>query len=172
MRLLLDSQSFSKRPHFYLCFPCFSCRYDVDIELNQLPVDFVSTLPAISTGTPVESADFREGDYFRGCLGEVRVGGVILPFFTQAQLANSTVARKFVMLDTEEANNVQEECVVCFEEECSNGGSCSNPKEVIKRWKLFLAFIKTIPTRHACNANCDLGHWICEGASMHISYTI
>ena len=103
-------------------------RYNIgaNVDSNQL-VDFVSTLPALSN----PAAATAEDDFFRGCLGEVRVGGVILPFFTQAQLADSTVARKFVMnQDSEDGNGIQEECVVCFEQECVNGGTCSNPQEV------------------------------------------
>ena len=105
-----------------------SSRYNVgvasSVESNQL-VDFVSSLPALTTNPAT-----AEDDFFRGCLGQVRVGGVILPFFTQAQLANSTVARKFVMQEGGTAGTIQDECIVCFEQECQNGGTCSDPQEV------------------------------------------
>lgn len=103
-----------------------STRYDIGSQsgsVGQQLVDFVSTLPALAN----PEAGLAEDDFFRGCLGEVRVGGVILPFFTQDQLENSTVATKFVM--NEGSSGVQEECVVCFQQECVNGGTCSDPQE-------------------------------------------
>ena len=107
-----------------------SSRYNVgvasSVESNQL-VDFVSSLPAVTTNPAAATA---EDDFFRGCLGQVRVGGVILPFFTQAQLANSTVARKFIMQEGGTSGQIQDECIVCFEQECQNGGTCSDPQEV------------------------------------------
>ena len=35
-------------------------------------------------------------NFFRGCIEEVRVAGVLLPFYTEAELVNSTAAMKFV----------------------------------------------------------------------------
>ena len=110
-----------------------SSRYNVgvasSVESNQL-VDFVSSLPDLTSTTNPAAAATAEDDFFRGCLGQVRVGGVILPFFTQAQLANSTVARKFIMQEGGTSGQIQDECIVCFEQECQNGGTCSDPQEV------------------------------------------
>lgn len=63
-------------------------------------------------------------NFFRGCLGEVRIGNVLLPFFTESEL-NSTATNKFIVDDKK--NLVKGECILCYEHECQNGGSCGNP---------------------------------------------
>ena len=68
-------------------------------------------------------------NYFRGCLGEVRIGNVLLPFYLPEQLANSTAESKFVVRNI---RNVKEECELCFQTECLNGGTCANPREVFE----------------------------------------
>jgi hypothetical protein len=86
--------------------------YNVDNE-NTIPVDVHS----------------RESmtDYFRGCLGEVRIGGILLPFYTKAELVNNSAANTFVVEERVEV--VQGECLLCYQHECQNGGVCAEPRE-------------------------------------------
>ncbi|XP_052127342.1 protein crumbs isoform X1 [Frankliniella occidentalis] len=94
--------------------------------LDDNAVDF----PAIGK-IPGESS--ANGGYFKGCLGEVRIGGLLLPFFTQDQLnmENMTALEFFYLLKSANETNVITDlgCILCFEQECQNGGSCLNPKE-------------------------------------------
>ena len=86
-------------------------------------VDFVS-----NAGVVVGSGGLGQRvGYFRGCMREVRIGGVLLPFFTEEELVNSTAAQKF---EVQQRNDVaMGECVLCYEEECQNGGECVLPSE-------------------------------------------
>ncbi|XP_071747876.1 protein crumbs isoform X2 [Lepeophtheirus salmonis] len=68
--------------------------------------------------------------YFRGCIGELRIGGILLPFYNENDLVNSTAASKFIASDIKNVD--ASECILCFERECFNGGSCANPSEVFE----------------------------------------
>ena len=68
----------------------------------------------------------QEPDYFRGCMSEVRVGGVLLPFFTEEELVNSTAVKKFVVQERPEDLGMGD-CVLCYQTECQHGGMCSDP---------------------------------------------
>ncbi|XP_071550303.1 protein crumbs isoform X2 [Panulirus ornatus] len=83
-----------------------------------------------STTTPTSSLlpeDSFIPQVFRGCLGATRIQGVLVPFFSQLDLINNTADNRF--LRQEEAFS-SIGCTVCYNEECVNGGTCSNPAEV------------------------------------------
>ena len=68
--------------------------------------------------------------YFRGCVGEVRVAGILLPYFTEAELANTTTPDRFVLQPGPAPPAVTRgECVLCYQEECLNAGVCADPAE-------------------------------------------
>ena len=58
----------------------------------------------------------------------VKVAGVLLPFYTEAELVNSTAGMKFVAEAI--ADVAKGGCVLCYENECQNGGRCGQPNEV------------------------------------------
>lgn len=43
--------------------------------------------------------EIRLGERLRGALGEVRIGNILLPFFEDSQLSNSTTKNKFIMVN-------------------------------------------------------------------------
>ena len=67
---------------------------------------------------------------YRGCMRELRIAGVLVPFFTPAQLVNNTASDRF---DVETGSDVVETsvsgCVLCYEHECQNGAKCAEPQE-------------------------------------------
>ena len=67
-------------------------------------------------------------DFFRGCMQEVRIGGVLLPFFTEDELVNSTAGQKFELQQRSD-DVLMGECILCYEAECQNGGYCSDPSD-------------------------------------------
>lgn len=87
----------------------------VDIRTESLPL------------IRAEQTDNR-ADHFRGCIGEVRVAGVLLPFFSESELVNSTAGMKFIADRISEVSSGG--CVLCYENECQNGGFCDRPNEV------------------------------------------
>ena len=56
------------------------------------------------------------------------MAGVLLPFYTEAELVNSTAGMKFVAEAI--ADVAKGGCVLCYENECQNGGRCGQPNEV------------------------------------------
>jgi len=66
-------------------------------------------------------------NYFRGCLSEIRIANILLPFFSETELVNVTSADTFVFEDGE--NLMKGECILCYEDECQNNGVCSDPTE-------------------------------------------
>ena len=68
-------------------------------------------------------------DHYRGCLGELRIGGVLATYYTASELINNTASIRF---DIESRKSITLECIVCFEHECENEGSCENPEEIFE----------------------------------------
>ena len=79
---------------------------------------------SISNNRFVFRSEMSFESHFRGCLGQVRLGGILLPFFTEEALVNSTASQKFVI---ESESDLNEFCTLCYEHECQNGGECKDP---------------------------------------------
>lgn len=58
---------------------------------------------------------------FQGCIGEVRIGGLLLPYFIPSQL-NATNSLNHFALDSDSEIDVDLGCFLCFPSECTNGG--------------------------------------------------
>jgi len=99
------------------------------LEVNDTDIDLFSILTdaRIIVGSAISEDGLGYSDYFRGCAGEVRIGSVLLPYFTEDELVNSTVKNKFII--SESVNLTKTLCVLCYEDECRNKGYCSNPAE-------------------------------------------
>lgn len=84
----------------------------------------------ISTATP-ENAIVPEQPHvpqvFRGCVGEIRIQGILMPYFSEDELINNTAANTFRL---EEQSNLAIGCTVCFNHECLNDGFCADPSEI------------------------------------------
>jgi len=69
-------------------------------------------------------ADIENTNHFKGCLDEVRVNSLLLPFFTRAQLANDTSVDRF---DVVQITDVEIGCHgddVCNTTAVCNNGTC------------------------------------------------
>lgn len=68
------------------------------------------------------------GEAFKGCLGEVRIGNMLLHYFSHNQVymnSNFTPSQYFSL--RRESNITNHEtigCQLCFDEECKNKGYC------------------------------------------------
>ena len=67
---------------------------------------------------------------------ELRIAGVLVPFFTPAQLEGNTVGYNTASnrFDVQTAFPDMDEtsisgCVLCYEHECQNGAKCAEPQE-------------------------------------------
>ncbi|XP_037082516.1 LOW QUALITY PROTEIN: protein crumbs-like [Pollicipes pollicipes] len=63
---------------------------------------------------------------FRGCLSAVRLGGVLLPFLSD-EAVNSSAADRFAV--RQPMQFVAEDCTLCYQHECQNGGACAAPAD-------------------------------------------
>ncbi|KAG5680801.1 hypothetical protein PVAND_010286 [Polypedilum vanderplanki] len=68
-----------------------------------------------------------KGSTFKGCIGETRIGDLLLPFFPHSEIYTENLKpRAHYSLNS---SRVDEGCILCFEQDCQNGGVCKNPKE-------------------------------------------
>lgn len=94
--------------------------------------DFISGkhpifLGGMPLGDNLLSKTQNSGAIFKGCLGEVRVGHKLLPFFLYNEMyLDSVQLRSQFKLN---GPKVDEGCVLCFQEDCQNGGKCTNSSE-------------------------------------------
>lgn len=67
------------------------------------------------------------GEAFKGCLGEVRIGSMLLQYFTFKEVyhnnANFTPL-EFMYLDNATSSHENVGCRLCFENTCKHGGHC------------------------------------------------
>jgi len=101
---------------------------DENSTMNNLQ-DFVNQSEVIVGSSQSQQGDVQSvfSNYFRGCLGEVRIANVLLPFFSNAELENVTSTDTFVFEDGE--NLMKGECILCYQDECLNDGVCTDPAE-------------------------------------------
>lgn len=103
----------------------------------SIPIDYNAFMHLFSgkfviyIGGTVENDPKRPdiGHMFKGCLGELRIGGMLLPYFSHEEIypeATSRLKSYFVLNSTKP----EEGCVVCFQQDCQNGGICTNASDV------------------------------------------
>ena len=73
--------------------------------------------------------DSEYSNYFDGCLSEFRIADILLPYFTEAELVNNTLASRFELRSGPGDNVIRGECELCHEELCLNGGVCADKAE-------------------------------------------
>ncbi|CAH4035210.1 unnamed protein product [Pieris brassicae] len=80
-----------------------------------------------------EFDDNLNGEYFKGCLGAVHVGGLLLPYFTEEELfvgaaAALLAAQPYYALLSGSPWGWSEGvgCVLCLEQECQRGAHCED----------------------------------------------
>lgn len=67
------------------------------------------------------------GASFKGCIGEARIGGFLLPFFSYDDMyVDKIKPRTHYRLNSTKA---EEGCLLCFQSDCQNDGICANPSE-------------------------------------------
>ncbi|XP_050067896.1 protein crumbs isoform X4 [Anopheles maculipalpis] len=76
----------------------------------------------------VVSGGIDKGSSFKGCLGETRVGGFLLPYFPHELIYPDTfnLTQGHFKLNSSQP---EQGCILCFQQSCKNGGICSNPSE-------------------------------------------
>ncbi|KAG5879729.1 hypothetical protein JTB14_033331 [Gonioctena quinquepunctata] len=109
---------------------------------GYIPVSDTTTAESLM-GNSLESNELSEGvslhkvdqnkktDNFKGCLGEIRIGNLLLPYFTTNQIyPNQTMAREIFELDP--TSKLELGCILCYTSDCFNQGFCINSTETYK----------------------------------------
>nr|CAH7754904.1 unnamed protein product [Callosobruchus chinensis] len=70
-------------------------------------------------------------DNFKGCLGEIRIGGLLLPYFKPKEIYhNQTYQVERFELDSDA--DIKLGCILCYDTDCFNKGYCVNSTETYK----------------------------------------
>ncbi|XP_060527208.1 protein crumbs [Cylas formicarius] len=73
----------------------------------------------------------KKSDRFRGCLGEIRIDGLLLPYFTTAELYHKqTYAEE--LFELQPSTKPVLGCVLCYDADCSDRGVCVNTTETYR----------------------------------------
>ncbi|CAH0559053.1 unnamed protein product [Brassicogethes aeneus] len=73
----------------------------------------------------------KQTDRFKGCLTEIRIGGLLLPFFTTKELYKKHhYSKEFFELLPDTHADIG--CILCYDGDCFNQGYCINPMETYK----------------------------------------
>ncbi|XP_037806367.1 protein crumbs isoform X1 [Lucilia sericata] len=113
--------------------------FSADIDMNAFQ-DLISSGEAVYLGgMPVVSQNpqaratvsSQQGSQFKGCLGEARVGDLLLPYFTNEEMYPRTenVSVQPQIQFRLNSTRPDEGCILCFKSDCKNGGTCSSPTE-------------------------------------------
>ena len=88
---------------------------------------------AEDTTLATEVVDFFSGAWetqYRGCMQELRIAGVLVPFFTPEQLGNNIASDRFDIETVDMVETAVSGCILCYENECQNGAKCAQPQEL------------------------------------------
>ncbi|XP_076303298.1 cell polarity complex component crumbs isoform X3 [Lasioglossum baleicum] len=80
---------------------------------------------ALTTVSPPHN--MLSGEAFKGCLGEVRIGSMLLHYFTYEEVYQNANFTPLEYLALQENNSTHHEnigCQLCFDEDCKNAGYC------------------------------------------------
>ncbi|XP_038063463.1 protein crumbs-like isoform X2 [Patiria miniata] len=96
----------------------------IDSDLLALVITETGSSPVFLAGTTVVNSDyFVNYNYFKGCLNDVRVGGVLLPFYDR-ETVNSTSYDQFYATITDVNTSCVGDKTVCDSYSCNNFGTC------------------------------------------------
>lgn len=94
---------------------------------RQAPQPDETTIAPVENETAAVMLIIPDSVPYRGCLNEFRVGGLLLPFFPTSDLLNDPSARKFRTVSSDQLDNLELECRLCYDHECQNGAKCLDP---------------------------------------------
>ncbi|CAG9772773.1 unnamed protein product [Ceutorhynchus assimilis] len=74
----------------------------------------------------------KKTDRFKGCLSEIRIAGLLLPFFTQKEIYRNETYYTEEFFELEPSTKVDLGCILCYDTDCNNQGQCINTTETYK----------------------------------------
>ncbi|XP_049806323.1 protein crumbs [Schistocerca nitens] len=99
-----------------------------DITVEPITVNPLDTNAIDSLHTPSVDHPENHGSFFKGCLGEIRIGNLLVPYLEETFPENFTEKDRFYL--TRENSMVPIlGCVLCFQIDCRNNGTCTDENE-------------------------------------------
>lgn len=105
----------------------------VNIDMKAFEHVFSGKFPiSLGGSNPTKSNTIQKGlnlkgATYKGCIGEVRIGDLLLPFFPYEDIYKDGIdPRSHYSLNY---STPVEGCILCFEQDCQNGGYCMSPME-------------------------------------------
>ncbi|XP_076387489.1 cell polarity complex component crumbs isoform X5 [Megachile rotundata] len=104
-----------------------SSRHNLETRngINENSIDFTERT-LTTTSSP---HDAMSGEAFKGCLGEVRIGGMLLHYFTYEEVyqnANFTPLEYLALQEDNDTHHNNIGCQLCFDSDCKNDGYCQD----------------------------------------------
>ena len=85
-----------------------------NVYVGGVSSSYFSASPSLFTG---------EMSFYKGCLDEIRVGGVLLPFFGESQQGSTGAGEQFIARPVDVTTGCQGDDV-CTSDDCLNGAIC------------------------------------------------
>ncbi|KAJ8978000.1 hypothetical protein NQ317_004545 [Molorchus minor] len=114
--------------------------FDYVMVIDNTDYNMTGYIPASDTTTAesVNSNSLENGDFlseevllYKGCLGIIRIGKLLLPYFlTKEMYRNETYSEHIFELDP--SSKVKLDCILCYDTDCFNQGYCINSTETYK----------------------------------------
>ncbi|KAL9889128.1 cell polarity complex component crumbs isoform 1-T1 [Glossina fuscipes fuscipes] len=109
--------------------------FSADIDLNAFQDLLSSGAQVYLGGMPNDSHQLRgslysqQGSQFKGCLGQARVGDLLLPYFSNEEMYPriKNVSGQPKLQFHLNSIRPEEGCTLCFLNDCKNGGYCREP---------------------------------------------
>ncbi|XP_017140739.1 protein crumbs isoform X1 [Drosophila miranda] len=109
------------------------------VDIDQAAIQYLlSSSTQVYLGGMPESRQSRgstlsaqQGSQFKGCVGEARVGDLLLPYFSNAELYPRTENVSVQLKAQFRLNTTRpdEGCILCFQTDCRNDGFCRAPSD-------------------------------------------
>ena len=95
------------------------------------------------------SGRFSVPTNFKGCLDDVRIGVILLPFFSRSEMPNNTATEQFFVHGTRDVRTGCHGDDVCATNECRNGAACRDV------WNLYVCDCAVGFNGSRCENNVD-----------------
>ncbi|XP_050423737.1 protein crumbs isoform X2 [Adelges cooleyi] len=100
--------------------------YITDAETNSL--DMIDSDLGLHLEDAIQHDITSAGGFYKGCLGEIRMGSLLLPYFTPSQLNTNNQTDHFV-LSSSSTDTFDLDCLLCYDTDCKNNGRCKKATE-------------------------------------------
>ncbi|XP_065157140.1 protein crumbs-like [Atheta coriaria] len=98
---------------------------------TQDPVIVSNSVDFMDNTFPSYKIDLsRNSDQFKGCLSDIRIGRLLVPYYSTDELFNQTRPEEYFTQFENAEKTIG--CLLCYEKDCYNNGRCIEPNSTYK----------------------------------------